>query len=158
LHPAVPFPERSSTSNPHARRNNDRSLVLKRDARGRLIIVCCAPAYTQQRSLEQAKIQPALDGIFAAFSTHPLVSLADRHGLTQIIEFYEAIIRDPRFARDVRNVVVEFGGAAHQDVIDRYVNGDAVSYVELRGVWSDTIGWVPAVEHLGYAHFLRPGA
>jgi hypothetical protein len=112
-----------------------------------------APAQGQSPSRAPARIEPALDGIFSAFSAHPLVGLGDRHGLAQIIEFYEAIIRDPRFARDVSNVVVEFGGAAHQDVLDRYVNGDLVPYQELRGVWTDTVGWSPAVEHLGYAHF-----
>jgi hypothetical protein len=118
-----------------------------------LVLVPGIPAHGQAPALDQAKIGAALDGIFAAFSTHSLVGLGDRHGLTQIIAFYEAIIRDPRFARDVRNVVVEWGGAAHQDVIDRYVNGDLVPYQELRAVWTDTVGWVPAVEHLGYAHF-----
>lgn len=116
-----------------------------------ILLVASSPAHGQ--SPAPAKLQPAVDGIFAAFSAHSLVGLGDRHGFTQIIELYEAIIRDPRFARDVRNVVVEFGGAAHQDVIDRYVNGDLVPYQELRGVWTDTVGWVPAVEHLGYAHF-----
>jgi hypothetical protein len=118
-----------------------------------MVLGGAVPALGQSRSPTPVRIEPALDGIFAAFSAHPLVGLGDRHGLTQIIDFYEAIIRDPRFARDVRNVVVEFGGAAHQDVIDRYVNGDLVPYQELRGVWTDTVGWSPAVEHLGYAHF-----
>ena len=118
-----------------------------------LLAVLGCPVHGQAPLLTAAKVEPALDGIFAAFSTHPLVGLGDRHGFSQLIELYEAIIRDPRFAEDVRNVVVEFGGAAHQDVIDRYVNGDLVPYQELRGVWTDTVGWVPAVEHLGYAHF-----
>src|SRR5688572_8040873 len=102
-------------------------------------------------TLGQAVIQPAIDGVFAAFDTHPLVGLADNHGLAQSMEFYEALVRDPRFARSVGNVVVEFGGAARQDVIDRYTNGELVPYKELRRVWTDVVGWSPTVQHLGYA-------
>jgi hypothetical protein len=98
-------------------------------------------------------IQPALDGIFEAFETHPLVGLSDKHGLAQETALYAALIRDPRFARTVGNVVVEFGGASRQDVIDRYVNGEDVPYQLLREVWMNTVGWLPTVQYLGYAHF-----
>jgi hypothetical protein len=65
------------------------------------------------------------------------------HELAQEGEFYSAIVRDPRFAREVGNVVVEFGGSAHQDIIDRYLNGERVPYPELRLVWSDVVGAGP---------------
>jgi hypothetical protein len=122
-----------------------------------LVFVPGIPVHAQEDAsllaLKDAAIQPAIDGIFTAFETHPLVGLAGKHGLAQSMEFYEALIRDSRFARDVRNVVVEFGGAARQDVIDRYANGEMVPYTELRQVWTDTVGWTPTVQHLGYAHF-----
>ena len=102
---------------------------------------------------DKASIKPAIDGVFKAFKKYPLVGLGDRHGLTQEIMFYEQLIRDPRFARDVGNVVVEFGDAAHQDVIDRYVNGETVPYIELRKVWINTVGWIPTVSSAYYAHF-----
>ena len=110
--------------------------------------------HTASQSPEERNIvQPAADALFAAFDAHPLVGLSDNHGLAQEMEFYENVIRDPRFARDVGNVVVEFGGAARQDVIDRYVNGEIVPYADLRQVWTDTVGWLPTVVYLGYAHF-----
>ena len=102
---------------------------------------------------ERSIVQPAADAVFAAFHAHSLVGISDNHGLAQEMEFYEKIVRDPRFARDVGNVVVEFGGAARQDVIDRYVNGEIVPYADLRQVWTDTVGWLPTVVYLGYAHF-----
>lgn len=108
---------------------------------------------SQNAESEETVVRPAIDGVFAAFDTHPLVGLADNHGLAQNMEFYEALIRDPRFARGVRNVVVEFGGAARQDIIDRYVAGELGPYKELRQVWTDTVGWSPTVQHLGYANF-----
>ena len=76
-------------------------------------------------------IRPAIDGILAALQTHSLVGMhniegGDNHDLAQQQDFYAALVRDPRFARDVGNVVVEFGNAIHQGVIDRYVNGEDV--------------------------------
>lgn len=96
---------------------------------------------------------PALEGVFEAFDTYPLVGIGDRHGLTQGHMLYESLVRDPRFAERVGNVVVEFGGASQQAVIDRYVNGGSVSYQDLRRVWTDTVGWIPTVEAAYYAHF-----
>jgi hypothetical protein len=63
------------------------------------------------------------------------------------------LVSDPRFARNVRNVVVEFGGAAAQPIVDRFVDGEAVSYPELRKVWTEVVGWVPSVLSLGYMRF-----
>jgi hypothetical protein len=95
------------------------------------------------------KVVGASDGIFAAFQTHPLVGLGEWHGLAQEMDFYSTLVRDPRFARDVGNVVVEMGDAAQQAVIDRYVNGENIPYPELRKVWSDTVGIFPTVLDLG---------
>jgi hypothetical protein len=94
-----------------------------------------------------------MDGIFAAFQTHPLVGIGEHHRIQQELDFYSALVRDPRFAREVGNVVVEFGGAVHQDIIDRYVDGQYVPYTELRKVWTDTVGWIAAVPSIGYANF-----
>jgi hypothetical protein len=69
------------------------------------------------------------------------------------MDFYAAVVRDPRFARDVRNVVVEFGASGQQQVIDRYVAGEAVPYAELRKVWNDTVGWTPPPAMVGFAKF-----
>jgi hypothetical protein len=99
------------------------------------------------------KIANAADGIFAAFQSHPLVGLGEWHGLAQELDFYAALVRDPRFAREVGNVVLETGDAAQQAVVDRYVNGDNVPYTELRKVWSDTVGWFPTVQALGSINF-----
>lgn len=98
-------------------------------------------------------IRPALDGIFEAFQTHPLVGLGERHNVAQLLDFYRTLVRDPRFATEIGHVVVEFGGAAHQDTIDRYVNGEAVPYDVLRQVWDGTVGWQPTVTSPAYAMF-----
>ena len=98
-------------------------------------------------------VEPALDGLFRAFGNHPVVALGDPHGLAEQMEFYAAVVRDPRFARDVRNVVVEFGASSQQAVIDRYVAGETVPYAELRKVWNDTVGWAPPPALVGFVKF-----
>src|SRR6185312_12544569 len=68
-------------------------------------------------------VNPAVDGIMQAFQTHTLVAIGDDHGLAQEQDFYAALVRDPRFARQVGNVVVEFGDAVDQPILDRYLDG-----------------------------------
>jgi hypothetical protein len=96
-------------------------------------------------ALSPPRVSSATDGIFAAFKTHPIVGLGEWHGLAQELDFYVTLLRDPRFATEVGNIVVEVGDASQQAVIDRYVNGEQVPYAELRKVWSDAVGWYPTV-------------
>ena len=101
----------------------------------------------------EPSVKPAVDGVMSAFQTHALVGICDWHGLAQQEDFYIDLLRDPRFAKDVGNVVVEFGGAAQQATIDRYINGEEVPYEQLRRVWNETVGWIPTVTRLGYLNF-----
>jgi len=93
---------------------------------------------------------PAADGIFNAFQRFALVGIQDWHGLAQEEDFYVQLLKDPRFCKEVGNVVVEFGGAAQQATINRYVAGEDVPYEQLRAVWTDTLGWLPTVTSVGY--------
>jgi hypothetical protein len=105
------------------------------------------------RSSPPLMVCSAADGIFAAFQSHPLVGLDDYHGLAQEEDFFTVLIRDKRFAKDVGNVVVEFGDAAQQNTLDRYLAGEDIPYDQLRRVWSDTVGWIPTVTAMGYIDF-----
>ncbi len=84
--------------------------------------------------------RPAVAGVLDLFANHSIVALGDAHGLAQEEALYSKIVEDPRFAADVQNVVVEFGDASEQTTIDRYVNGDDVSFDQLRRIWTDTAG------------------
>jgi hypothetical protein len=53
-------------------------------------------------------------------------------------DFRMALVRDPRFGRLVNDVVVEFGNARYQSVMDRFTSGTDVPYKELRQVWENT--------------------
>jgi len=98
---------------------------------------------------------PVIEVVPAVSQKTPLVGMSDDHGLSQQEDFYVSLISDPRFAKEIRNVVVEFGNASQQRTLDRYVNAKDVSYVDLRRVWGNTfyVGWFPAVTALGYLSF-----
>jgi len=104
-------------------------------------------------TLLKPTVTRAVDGILTAFQTHPLVGLSDWHGMAQEEDFYAQLVRDPRFAEEVGNVVVEFGDAAQQETLDRYLAGEEVPYDQLRKVWSDTVGAVPTITSMGYPNF-----
>ena len=127
-----------------------KTLTMRAWLLGLALLLTGLPAAAQPA---QMAVQPAMDGVFEAFKTHPLVGIGEHHRIAQELDFYAALVRDRRFARAVGNVVVEFGGAAHQDIIDRYVAGEEVPYTELRKVWTDTVGWIPVVSAIGYANF-----
>ena len=108
---------------------------------------------SKEPTLPAPNVTSAVDGIFTAFQDHPLVGIGDYHGLAQEEDLYASLIRDKRFAGEIGNVVVEFGDAAQQETVDRFVSGEYVSYEQLRKVWSDTVGFIPTVTALGYLNF-----
>jgi hypothetical protein len=109
-----------------------------------------APAQTARPA---PTMQSGIDGILAALRTHSVVGLGDVHNLAQEEDFLAALVRDPRFAADVRDVVVEFGSAQTQSTLDRYANGENVPYAELRKIWEDRAGATPVGVRLGYINF-----
>jgi|SRR5688572_1762103 len=80
-------------------------------------------------------ITPIID----AFRTHDIVALGEgRHNNEQGYQFRLALIRDPRFAATVNDIVVESGSSTHQAVMDRFISGESVPDKELRLAWQDT--------------------
>jgi hypothetical protein len=78
-------------------------------------------------------------GILDAFKTHDIVALGEgRHGNQQDSDFRLKLIRDPRFAQTVNDIMVECGAGQHQVIADRFTHGDPVPDAELRLVWQDT--------------------
>src|ERR1700747_1239356 len=63
----------------------------------------------QQSTQSAPLVKPAVDGVLDLFKQRPVVALGDFHGLAQEESFYSSLVRDPRFAESVGNVVVEFG-------------------------------------------------
>ena len=85
-----------------------------------------------------AKPLDPVSAIVDAFRDHDIVALSDAHGNVQSQNFLKALIRDPRFTAVANDIVIEFGNARYQDVVDRYVRGEAVDERALRSVWQNT--------------------
>ncbi len=81
----------------------------------------------------------AISAILAAFEKHEVVALDEGdHTNEQGHAFRLSLIRDPRFSDVVNDIVVEFGSARYQDIMDRFVSGEDVPDTELRQVWQNT--------------------
>jgi hypothetical protein len=72
---------------------------------------------------DNARLEPvpvaAHDGILALFQAAPVVALGEAHWLDQQHRLIRKLLLDERFAETVDAVVVEFGNALHQPLIDK---------------------------------------
>lgn len=106
-----------------------------------MAMVPTAPAQAQKEADDNAAnvvVRSALDGIMEAFEHHSLVALGHSH--PRAGDLLYDLIRDPRFARDVGNIVIEGSSSRYQKLVDRYLAGEDVPYTELRRVWTDGVG------------------
>ncbi|HEX2344717.1 MAG TPA: hypothetical protein VHI98_29880 [Vicinamibacterales bacterium] len=111
----------------------------------------CAP----QAARPPATPVEGIGGILEAYKSNQIVALTDAHGNEQAHRFLLSLIRDPRFAGIVNDIVVEFGSARYQDVIDRFVRGEDVPYETLRKVWQDTTQPSAAADLPTHEEFFR---
>jgi hypothetical protein len=79
----------------------------------------------------------AVTAVVSILDSVPIVAIMDEHLLSQEGDFYQRLIRDPRFARKANDIIVEFGNELYQSVADRYVKGDKVPPDSLRMIWED---------------------
>jgi hypothetical protein len=94
--------------------------------------------WPQQTSIRPAVPTEPIPAILDAFRTHRVVAIYDAHGNEQTHAFLLSLIRDPRFAAVVNDIVVGVGNSRYQDEVDRFVRGESVSYQTLRLAWLDT--------------------
>lgn len=79
------------------------------------------------------------DAVLAAFRTHRLVALGEAHILQEHHDVLQTLISDPRLPAVVDDIVVEFGNALYQDMIDRFIlDVRPVNDADLRPVWRNT--------------------
>lgn len=104
------------------------------------ILLVLAGLAGPQASLSQTPTpEPAVQAVVHAFARHPIVAIAEAHGLTAAGNFYTALVRDRGFQQSVNDIVVEFAGRQSQPLLDRYVvAGDPVSRDSLRSIWRNT--------------------
>jgi len=78
------------------------------------------------------------DAIIAAFGQHRLVAIGEIHGQQEHHDALQLLLADPRLPEVVDDIVVEFGNALYQPVMDRFTAGPAVNNPELQLVWRNT--------------------
>jgi hypothetical protein len=83
----------------------------------------------------------AVTGLLDAFDRTPIVALGERHSLQELADFLVALVHYPRFPQTVQAIVVEFGNARYQALMDRFIGGEAVADRDLRPVWRDVFSW-----------------
>lgn len=82
--------------------------------------------------------QNALSSILESFDRYKLVALAEAHKLQEEHDFILSLVQHPAFPTKVNDIVVEFGNALYQDILDRYIAGENVPMSEVRQVWRNT--------------------
>jgi hypothetical protein len=82
----------------------------------------------------------AVAGLLDAFDKAPLVALGERHRLQELADFLVALMHHPRFPETVQALVVEFGNARYQALIDRFVGGEPVAN-STSGLVTATANW-----------------
>ncbi|HEY1254423.1 MAG TPA: hypothetical protein VGF01_06555 [Terracidiphilus sp.] len=96
--------------------------------------------------IQHIHAQPALpqnpvEAIVELFNTHRIVMLGEvQHGCRQQWELLQELVAAPGFSEQVNDIVMEFGNARYQDVVDRYIAGEKVPIEQVEGAWLDTVG------------------
>lgn len=111
--------------------------------RGALVAAAVVTATTWATAGQDPPVPPAqpvepIGAIIDAFRSHSIVALGEDHGNEQGHAFRLRLLRDPRLAATVDDIVVEFGNARYQALMDRFVGGGQVDDRDLRRVWQDT--------------------
>jgi hypothetical protein len=102
------------------------------------VILSSAVALAQQTKRPAVPIDP-FAAIIDAFGSHSIVALGEgEHNNEQGHAFRLSLIRHPKFALTVNDIVVEFGSARYQSLMDRYIKGENVPANTLRQAWQNT--------------------
>ena len=109
-----------------------------RNAAGILLVCVLMPLVQIAGQPPDSAPVPAVDYLVRAFDRFPIVALGEAHGSPETQEFVARVIEHPGFAGKVSDVVVEFGSAKYQRLMDQYILGRPVPQEELRRAWENT--------------------
>jgi len=121
-----------------------------------LSLVWSSSSYPQPQdpsSLKEPVPSNGTEALVRAFEKSSLVALGETHQVQEIHDFIGLLIRHPEFPSNANDIVVEWGNALYQDILDRYISGEKVSLSEFRQVWRNTTSgplgsWdAPVYEH-----------
>ncbi len=77
-------------------------------------------------------IAGALDSVW-------VVAIGESHGHADLHDLLIEVLADERIRARVDDIVVEFGNARYQEVIDRFVRDEPVPYDSVRLAWRNTV-------------------
>lgn len=81
----------------------------------------------------------AADFIAEKYKKYNIITVDEGpHGTVQIHEFLRALLQNKKISGTIRYLIVEFANISYQPVLDRYINGEAVSIKELQPLWRET--------------------
>ena len=104
------------------------------------VLLCTGPLPVGQRtSRSEPNVRPAVAAIVDEVRRYSLVAIGEAHRNEQVHDFIVALLGNQAFLADGGDIVVEFGNARYQDLIDRYVAGETVARTDLVHVWRDTV-------------------
>lgn len=82
---------------------------------------------------------PLSTAIVGALEDHRIVALGENHGHAQFHRLLLETLADPAVAAHVDDLVIEWGNARYQDLVDNYVAGGSAALADLRPVWRNTV-------------------
>lgn len=100
-----------------------------------LVFACTSVQHPRATSEGPA---PAIPAVLAAFDRYEIVAINAGHGKKDLDDFLLALVRDPHLPDVVNDIAVECGNSLYQPVLDRYIAGEDVPFVEVRKVWRNT--------------------
>jgi len=96
-------------------------------------------------STAQPNVENATHAMVRLMRTHQIVMFGETHGDKQEYEWLCALVKDPAFASQVDDIVVEFGNSLYQKTVDRYIAGGDVPQEQIEKAWRNVIGAVGPV-------------
>ena len=101
-----------------------------------LLVLASTATAVAQAPRPATPLEP-IAAIIDAFQTHDIVGISDPHGNVQMQAWLLSLVRAPRFADAVNDIVIETASARYQDAIDRFVRGEDVDRGVLRKAWEE---------------------
>lgn len=114
------------------------------------LLLACSPASTEAPDGSSTvstnpalatlapEVQPDHTEVVDAIRAHRVVAMGEWHGSAREHAFIMALLEDPQVAPLIDSVVIEFGSAVHQDLVDQYVAGASIPDQELAQAWTTT--------------------
>ncbi len=94
---------------------------------------------TSNPASEALPYEDPIQSIAEAFEEVHLVAIGESHQHQELYDFLADLLGNPAIQAAVDDIVVEYGNAFYQEVLDRYMMGESVAMDSVRLVWRNTI-------------------